>query len=451
MVGRYARATDTLTLVDGGDIIHWPGTGTPPLDIPVCGFRNDKCESTGANDSLTIGLSSAFGVILVVASVIAFGIIWRWKKSSEADMWWWKIDINELKMTDGKKTGSCIMSFTSRISILTAKDDTPFMDYMTDTAVYKGQVVRLRKLTLKNQTFNRSILSEFKQLRDLNQGNLVRVIGACLDDTPKYLVTEFCSKGTLQDLLGNTRLPLDTHFKFSLSIDVAQGMAYLHNSNIHIHGRLNSATCLIDNRFSVKLADVGVPCIFDKLVVDQQTQEHKLECLWKAPEVLRDTKSKGSQPGDVYSFGIILQEIITREAPFFEETDTIGVDGVLHKVKRGGVPSFRPKIAVADSMRDLAILMETCWEEDPGRRPHFHAIRKALKTLAAIKVIRYSLLMELDKTGHRAVIKHLQGLTPTGINADMVSTSEDDAPSYATVKTGYERASEMIQDQEGHH
>ncbi|XP_046580997.1 atrial natriuretic peptide receptor 1-like [Haliotis rubra] len=187
----------------------------------------------------------------------------------------------------------------------------------------------------------------------------------------------------LQDLLGNTRLPLDTHFKFSLSIDIAQGMAFLHNSSIHFHGRLNSATCLIDNRFSVKLTDVGVPCIFDNIVVDKQSQEYKLECLWKSPEELRDHTKTGSQHGDVYSFGIILQEIITREAPFFEETDTIGVDGVLHKVKRGGVPAFRPKVAVPDNLRDLSILMETCWDEDPGRRPQFHSIRKALKTLAA--------------------------------------------------------------------
>ncbi|XP_055959262.1 atrial natriuretic peptide receptor 1 [Patella vulgata] len=221
-------------------------------------------------------------------------------------------------------------------------------------------------------------------VRDINCTTLNRVIGACLETVPEaLLVTEHCAKGSLQDLLGNPNFSLDAQFKFSLAIDVAEGMCFLTQSSIGYHGNLSSSVCLIDNRFSVKITDYGLPSLFCNEKKDYDSQEYKTECLWKAPEVLRSVTTKGSKEADVYSYGIILYEILSREQPFFEETGELGTSVVLEKLKAGGSPLFRPKLDLPLKMKELAKLISECWQEHPSSRPDFPRIKQVLRLQAS--------------------------------------------------------------------
>ncbi|ESP02583.1 hypothetical protein LOTGIDRAFT_138191, partial [Lottia gigantea] len=221
------------------------------------------------------------------------------------------------------------------------------------------------------------------QIRDINQTNIAKVIGACIETNYKCIVVEHCSKGTLEDVLGSTEITLDAHFKFSLAIDIAQGMTFIHQSSIHHHGNLSSMVCLIDNRFSVKITDVGLRCLYSRMKTDTSKQEYINGCLWKAPEHLRNDDVFGSREGDVYSFGIILQEIITRESPFSLETLDIGAKDVVMKVKEHHYPPFRPKIDVPPKLVEMFDLMRRCWSEDPNERPAFNSMVKALKQMTS--------------------------------------------------------------------
>ena len=94
-------------------------------------------------------------------------------------------------------------------------------------------------------------------MRETSHDNLVRFIGICTEGCIA-IVTEYCAKSSLKELLANSSLNLDWMFRCSIINDIISGMTYLHNSEHVFHGRLNSANCLIDSRFCVKISDFGL-------------------------------------------------------------------------------------------------------------------------------------------------------------------------------------------------
>ncbi|KAK7498201.1 hypothetical protein BaRGS_00010461, partial [Batillaria attramentaria] len=371
-----------LEQVDKDVDIHWP-SGAPPPDVPVCGFRYEKCDSSEEADrQMVLALSILFPTLLVIGFIVFLVIYRRWRKISEANLMWWRISPADLTVTNLPLAGSVIslQSLGGRQGSASRMKDTASTATAVNSALFKGQVVRLRKLALKKPNIT-------KEMREIAAPNLARVFGACLEEPPHCVVTEVCSKGSLQDLLGNSNFSLDTEFKISLANDIVQGLVYLHASPIQHHGRLSSATCLIDNRFTVKLTDFGLHALYRQETVDTTSQEYKRECLWRAPEILRgDVSSKGTKAGDIYSFGIVLNEIITRASPFEREADYLTIDDILERLRRGanGVDAgvFRPSIQVPANLNSFKDMMVASWCEDPHLRPAAPILKKQLKTMA---------------------------------------------------------------------
>ena len=96
-----------------------------------------------------------------------------------------------------------------------------------------------------------------------------------------------------------------------------QGMCYLHKSFISSHGNLSSSNCVINNRWLLKITGFGLHALHGEMV-DNSDDGKCRDQLWAAPELLRmiDAPVCGSQKGDVYSFAIILHEIIFRTFPY---------------------------------------------------------------------------------------------------------------------------------------
>uniref|UniRef100_A0ABM0MJJ6 guanylate cyclase n=1 Tax=Saccoglossus kowalevskii TaxID=10224 RepID=A0ABM0MJJ6_SACKO len=122
------------------------------------------------------------------------------------------------------------------------------------------------------------------------------------------------------DILENESINLDWMFRFSLIFDIVKGMQYIHNSVIKIHGNLTSSNCVVDSRFVLKITDFGLNELRtnNMLTVDiADSYADYAKLLYRAPELLRTkTPTRGSQKGDVYSFAIVLQEIVTRCGPY---------------------------------------------------------------------------------------------------------------------------------------
>ncbi|XP_062368151.1 retinal guanylyl cyclase 1 [Cinclus cinclus] len=224
----------------------------------------------------------------------------------------------------------------------------------------------------------------FCKLRDLRHENVNLLLGFFHDCGIFAIVSEHCSRGSLEDLLRNEDMKLDWMFKSSLLIDLIKGVRYLHHRDV-VHGRLKSRNCVVDGRFVLKVTDHG----YNQLLEAQRVpalppQPH--ERLWTAPELLRDEalERRGSFRGDVYSIGIIMQEVICRSPPYC----MLGLppEEIIEKVQRPP-PLCRPAVSADQAPLECIHLMKECWSEQPEKRPtidqvfdQFKGINKGRKT-----------------------------------------------------------------------
>lgn len=105
------------------------------------------------------------------------------------------------------------------------------------------------------------------------------------------------------------------------------------------------------------------------------------ELLWIAPEILPLTVIPGTpatQKGDVYSFAIVLEEIVVRGGPYESVRQFMTVPSILDRVAKHENPPFRPFVGERDCPPDLLELMEKCWHESPEERPTFGNIRTSI-------------------------------------------------------------------------
>uniref|UniRef100_A0A8C5FS11 Guanylate cyclase n=1 Tax=Gadus morhua TaxID=8049 RepID=A0A8C5FS11_GADMO len=213
-------------------------------------------------------------------------------------------------------------------------------------------------------------------LRDMRHENLNLYMGLFCDSGIFGIVTEHCTRGSLEDLLNNEEMRLDWMFKSSLLMDLVRGMRHLHNRNI-IHGSLKSRNCVVDGRFVLKVTDYN----FKNIVLCQNLplpQEKPEDLLWTAPEILRNPNQnkKGTFRGDVYSFSIIMQEVISRCAPFCMLDMPVTGDKV-----KSPPPLCRPEVSVDEAPIEVLQVMKQAWSEEADKRPTFEEILKQFKSI----------------------------------------------------------------------
>ncbi|KAI3373128.1 hypothetical protein L3Q82_006453 [Scortum barcoo] len=249
----------------------------------------------------------------------------------------------------------------------------------SNVAVFEGDWVWLKKCPAGTVSgVNSSTENVFVKLRDMRHENLNLFLGLFFDSGIFGVVTEHCTRGSLEDLLSNEDVRLDWMFKSSLLMDLIRGLKYLHNRDI-IHGRLKSRNCVVDGRFVLKVTDYG----FNEILIAQSidTDEEKPEdLLWTAPELLRSSsqRRRGTFAGDVYSFSIVAQEVISRSAPFCMLD--MPPKEIISKVKEPP-PLCRPTISVDEAPIDVIQVLKQAWSEEPDKRPTFEEIFKQFKNI----------------------------------------------------------------------
>ncbi|KAL6463331.1 hypothetical protein MHYP_G00277220 [Metynnis hypsauchen] len=276
----------------------------------------------------------------------------------------------------------------SQLDVKTPRHSVSGRSYITSTpessnvAVFEGDWVWLKKCPNGGSVLDVSDKTQkiFIKLRDMRQENLNLFLGLFLDSGIFGVVTEHCSRGSLEDLLSNEDMRLDWMFKSSLLMDLIRGMKYLHHRAI-IHGRLKSRNCVVDGRFVLKVTDYGLNEIMNSqniLSLDDSTPE---DLLWTAPELLRSAKLRrtGTYQGDVYSFAVIMQEVISRSTPFCMMD--MPPQEIVEKV-RSPPPLCRPSVSVDEAPLEVIQLMKQSWSEDPDLRPTFEEIFRQFKTIS---------------------------------------------------------------------
>ena len=169
-------------------------------------------------------------------------------------------------------------------------------------------------------------------------------------------------------LLHSKRLELTWDIVLSVLLDAAKGVAYLHQSKpTIIHRDLKSHNILINEHWRAKICDFGLSRIVEK----QRTLTACGTPCWTAPEVLRNQRYTAK--ADVYSFGIVLWESITRRDPFGH----LAPFQVIFAVATQGA---RPPVPV-DCPAEAAALMRACWHENAAERPSFSQIIDSITDL----------------------------------------------------------------------
>ncbi|XP_076324600.1 atrial natriuretic peptide receptor 1-like isoform X2 [Tachypleus tridentatus] len=388
VVANYFQESKQLVEVEGKKI-HWSGgRQVPPLDTPVCGYDRSKCpENEIPQYVIIIAVMSGLMVVLVI---ISFFIYRHFKLEADIASMTWKIKYEEILTSSsyrrplGSRMSTVRSSIPSSHSTETLQVGEQFRQVFTVTGFYKGTMVAIKPINKFRVEVHRQLLLELKRMKDLQHDHLVRFIGACVDPTFCCLVTEYCPRGSLQDVLENDQIQLDWMFRYSLMHDLIKGMAFLHSTEFRSHGNLKSSNCVVDSRFILKITDFGLHSL---RTYDENENENSYaywrKSLWTAPELLRKGNSQpgGTQKGDVYGFAIIVHEIVVRQGPFYLGTLDLSPKEIVENVKSGHNPPFRPVIQDISYDEELVQMMKRCWAEDPSERPDFQSLKGVIRKL----------------------------------------------------------------------
>uniref|UniRef100_A0A8C5F3Z1 Mitogen-activated protein kinase kinase kinase 7 n=1 Tax=Gadus morhua TaxID=8049 RepID=A0A8C5F3Z1_GADMO len=232
-------------------------------------------------------------------------------------------------------------------------------------AKWKGKDVAIK--TIESEDERTAFIVERRQLSRVNHPNIVKLYGSC--DSPVGLVMEYAEGGSLYNVLHGAE-PLAQYtasHAMSWCLQCAKGVAYLHamKPKALIHRDLKPPNLLLVACGTVlKICDFGTAC-------DIQTHmtNNKGSAAWMAPEVFEG--SNYSEKCDVFSWGIILWEVITRRKPF----DEIGGSAfcIMWAVHRGTRPPM-----IRDVPPTLESLMTRCWDKEPSQRPPMEEVKNTM-------------------------------------------------------------------------
>ncbi|XP_062714401.1 mitogen-activated protein kinase kinase kinase 11-like isoform X2 [Aedes albopictus] len=223
-----------------------------------------------------------------------------------------------------------------------------------------------------------NVLKEAKLFWSLKHPNIVELKGVCLDFEQKTfcLIMEYARGGPLNKILAGRKIPPDVLVDWA--VQIARGMNYLHcEAPISvIHRDLKSSNVLIFDPVmsgnlkhkTLKITDFGLA----REAYTTTRMSAAGTYAWMPPEVIKSgTYSKAS---DVWSYGVLLWELLTGETPY-KGFDTLSVAyGVAVNTLALPIPKTCPEA--------WGKLMKSCWELDPHRRPSFSKIKQDLDEIA---------------------------------------------------------------------
>ncbi|XP_075921620.1 guanylate cyclase 2G-like [Petromyzon marinus] len=430
----------------------WPD-GRPPSDMPECGFTGELCQEAPINLALVLVGSILSLIVIGTVAFLTYLVVQSRSLQESMDTTWWKINFEDITLVSTSKqdiveseslqvplvNGSYRSSSkqvsgnqsnvhhdvhgTDRVEIpIGIYQASKHMSHRNRPSIrglirqpvmalptcpncrmcgVQGNQVALKFLerTHPPDLKSKSMLKELQIMREMLHENLVIFFGVCVELPNVCIVTQYCRKGSLKDVLKTSDFELDWMFKTSFAHDIVNGMIFLHKSPIKSHGNLKPSTCLLDSRLQIKLTGFGIwEFRYGKKgkTLDINKQE---ELYWTAPELLRmeDLPVNGTPKGDVFSFAILMREVIYHE----DEGPYVGIHlepkDIIDQVRDGiAVPPLRPLLTERCEPRIQALIRQ-CWDESADRRPDFSSVSRMLRLASPEGNILDNMVSKLEK------------------------------------------------------
>jgi serine/threonine protein kinase len=257
----------------------------------------------------------------------------------------------------------------------------------------------------------KTLEQEVSIMMKIRHPNIILFMGMCLK--PPCIVTEYCNRGSLYDLLRDARrvpalaAQLSWSRRLSMAVDAARGMLCLHSHKPSIvHRDLKSPNLLVDKHWHAKVTDFNLSRISDDINTHQAAVQSSLVAnnpRWHSPEVIK--AHCYDKAADVYAFALILWELLTWELPFAAMSPYQIMLGVGEHGLRPEIPAPFSKQAadliggdvpsqIGDAYRQL---MKDCWTHIPGDRPSFETIILRLRAMEDVLVSDKKAALEKKK------------------------------------------------------
>ncbi|XP_075751675.1 hepatocyte growth factor receptor isoform X2 [Rhipicephalus microplus] len=231
----------------------------------------------------------------------------------------------------------------------------------------KGQVQPVAVKTLHNgsrggEVDSMAFLEEALIMKDFHHVNVLPLIGLSIDETDGLMVIiPYMKYGDLLSYIRDERNTPTVKQLITFGVHVAEGMKYLAETKF-VHRDLAARNCMLSEDFIVRVADFGLSRdVYEKDYYSGDNKKTKLPVKWMAPESLE--KGIYNHKTDVWSYGVLLWELITRGVTPYPEVDNWDIVDFLKQGRRMKQPSFCPD--------EMYAIMLKCWHDDPKKRPSF--------------------------------------------------------------------------------
>uniref|UniRef100_A0A1I8QEA1 Mitogen-activated protein kinase kinase kinase n=1 Tax=Stomoxys calcitrans TaxID=35570 RepID=A0A1I8QEA1_STOCA len=257
----------------------------------------------------------------------------------------------------------------------------------------KNEIVAVKKVKDAKET-------DIKHLRKLDHENIIKFKGVCTQSPVYCIIMEFCPYGPLQNILKEEEVMLPSRL-VSWSKQIALGMQYLHSHKI-IHRDLKSPNILISAEQLVKISDFGTSREWNEISTKMSFAG---TVAWMAPEVIRNEPC--SEKVDIWSYGVVLWEMLTCEIPYKDVDSSAIIWGVGNNSLKLPIPSSCPE--------GFKLLVKLCWNTKPRNRPSFRQILAHLE-IAGPELLRKTekQYFETQRSWKEEVRSHMKEMTQNG-------------------------------------